>query len=140
MKRHWLGCLLLIFTAPVGVLAAPSAGTVVDLWRQDSAGCDSGFGIALSHDGGTSWSGAPSTTTSPPPCGTTSLPYLGAVDYVAPSLSFPDAGNGFVLAPAAGTPALLSRPIEAVSMALVATTDAGDSWHLMHRFPWRPPR
>ena len=124
-----------VLEAPVGVLAAPSAGTVVDLWRQDSAGCDSGFGIALSNDGGTSWSGAPSTTTSQPPCGTTSLPYVGAVDYLAPSLSFPDAGDGFVLAPVAGTPALPNRPIEAVTMALVATTDAGHSWHLQYRFP-----
>jgi hypothetical protein len=128
-----------ILEQPVGVLAAPSAGTVVDLWRDYSAACTSGFGLAISNDGGTSWSESPDTTTSPSPCGTTSLPYLSAVTYLFPSLSFPDAGNGFVLAPAAGTPALPKRPIEAVTMALVDTTDAGHSWHLLHRFPWRPP-
>ncbi len=124
-----------LLEAPVGVLAAPSTGSVIDLWRQDSAGCDSGFGIAISNDGGTSWSGSPGTATSPPPCGTTSLPYLGAVGYLGPSLSFPDPGDGFVLAPVAGTPALLKRPVEEVTMALVATTDAGHSWHLRYRFP-----
>jgi hypothetical protein len=25
-------------------------------------------------------------------------------------------------------------------MALVATSDAGHSWHILYRFPWRPLR
>ena len=62
------------------------------------------------------------------------------MDYLAPSLSFPDAGDGFVLAPVAGTPALPNRPVDAVTMALVATSDAGHSWHILYRFPWRPLR
>ena len=112
----------------------------MDLWRDYSAACTSGFGVALSNDGGASWTGVPGTSTSIPPCGTTSLPYLGAVDYLAPSMSFPGPSEGFVLAPAAGTPPLPNRPFEAVTIALVATTDAGNSWHLMHRFPWQPTR
>ncbi|HMK97443.1 MAG TPA: hypothetical protein VK425_07845, partial [Acidimicrobiales bacterium] len=128
-----------LLSQPVGALAAPSAGTVVELWRDYSAACISGFGLALSSDGGTTWSAAPETTTTPPPCGTTSLPYLSAGSYLAPSLSFPDVADGFVLAPAAGTPALPERPLEVVPMALVATTDGGQSWHLLYSFPWREP-
>ena len=126
-----------VLDVPVRALAAPGPGDVVDLWEDYSAACISGFGLALTTDGGTNWTAAPDTG-SLPPCGTTSLPFLSPAPYLPPSFSFPDAQDGFVLAPAVGTPAIPKGTTEQVTMALIGTADAGQSWHLLARFRPHP--
>ena len=128
-----------ILAEPIAGLAAPARDDAVDLWEDYGPSCASGFGLALTTDDGTSWAGAPGTTPSPPPCGTVALPHLAAVPDLAPSFSFPDAMNGFVLGPAAGTPFVPKGATEQVTVALIATGNAGASWHAVARFPWRAP-
>ena len=126
-----------LLDVPVRGLAAPGPGDVVDLWEDYSAACISGFGLAFTTDGGTSWRAAPDTGPLPP-CGTTSLPFLSPVPYLPPSFSFPDAQDGFVLAPAVGTPAIPKGATEKVTTALIGTTDGGQSWRLLARFRPHP--
>jgi hypothetical protein len=127
------------FWEPVQALVSPAAGEVVDLWHNGGAGCPNGFGLILTTDAGSSWSAPAATTASASPCGAAGLTYLasGPALPVAPSVSFPDADDGFVLAPAAGTRLVPKGATIPVTMALVGTRDAGRSWHLLARFSWR---
>ena len=58
--------------------------------------------------------------------------------YLPPSFSFPNAQDGFVLAPAVGTPAIPKGATEKVTTALIGTTDGGQSWRLLARFRPHP--
>ena len=127
-----------VLEEPVATLAAPGAGAIVDLWRNYGPACANGFGIALSTDGGTTWSGTPGRSPYAPPCGTVALPFLSATAFLLPSLSFPSEDVGFVLGPIAGTATVPKGVAQQVTMALIATSDSGRNWHLLARFPWRP--
>ncbi len=128
-----------ILTEPVAALALPAPGNAVDLWEDYGPACTSGFGLAFTSNGGSSWAGAPGIAPNPPRCGAIAPPYLSSVPDLAPSFSFPDAHHGFVLGPVAGTPAVAKGVAEPVTLALIATTDGGSTWQLLARFPWRPP-
>jgi hypothetical protein len=128
-----------ILAQPVAGLSAPAPGAAVDLWEDYGAGCANGFGLALTSDGGGRWAGVPARSPGSPPCGTLAVPFLGAVPDLAPAVSFISARDGFVLAPAVGTPAVPKGATEQVTAALVATADFGATWRLVTRFPWRPP-
>ena len=74
-------------------------------------------------------------------CGGTGLPYLsaGSSQEVNPSMSFPDADDGFVLGQAAGALAVTKSGNAPITMALVGTSNAGKSWRLLTRFVWHSP-
>lgn len=126
-----------VLEQPVAALEAPAPGAVIDLWTDYGPACLSGFGLTVSTDDGTTWWGAPNRSPYPPPCGTSALPSVGALPSLLPSVSFPDAKDGFLLGPVADTPTVPKGTAEQVSMALISTDDAGHSWRLLARFPWR---
>ena len=126
------------FWAPVQALVSPGPGDLVDLWQNGGAGCDPGFGLLVTMDAGATWSTSAADTTRGEGCGGTGLPYLadGGAQEVGPSVSFPDADNGFVLGQAAGPHAAPKGSVAPITMALISTKDGGDSWHLLARFSW----
>ena len=107
----------------------------MDLW-DDGGACTIGFGLLTTADGGATWSSAPGPGTSGDgQCHSAGLPFLGTYPTAVPSVSFPDAEDGFVLAPAGAQPAPKGGS-PGVTMALIGTTDTGQSWHLVARFAW----
>ncbi len=120
---------------PVEALDVSGPGDVVDLW-DDGGACTIGFGLLTTADGGATWSSAPGPGTSGDgQCHSAGLPFLGTYPTAVPSVSFPDAEDGFVLAPAGAQPAPKGGS-PGVTMALIGTTDTGQSWHLVARFAW----
>ena len=123
-----------ILAQPVSLLAAPAAGSALDLWTDYGPSCTNGFGLAITTDAGTTWTGQGASPGSPP-CHMVALPFLSAVASVPPSPSFPNTEDGFVLGPAAGTPSVPKGTAEQVTMALIGTSDGGRSWHLLAHLP-----
>jgi len=123
---------------PVGGLAIPGPGDVVDQWVGEGA-CIMGFGLITTVDGGATWRALPGETAGAnPQCHSAGLPFLasGGVLPTPLSVSFPTAGDGFVLAPAAGPSPAGKSGDQPVTMALIGTTGAGQAWRLLARFAW----
>jgi hypothetical protein len=126
-----------LLSEPVAALVVPAAGDVVDLWENGGAGCLPGFGVLMTVDGGTDWS-APGANASPGrQCGGAALPFVGPV--AMPSISFPDIDDGFVLAQAAGAAGASQERTQAITLALIGTQDAGDTWRLLAHFTGGAP-
>jgi hypothetical protein len=121
-----------LLSEPVAALAVPAAGDVVDLWENGGAGCDPGFGLSVTTDGGTHWSAPSVSTSSGRQCGGTALPFVGPL--AMPSISFPDIDDGFVLAGAASSGRAAKDGTQATTLALIGTYDAGKTWHLLAHF------
>jgi hypothetical protein len=120
--------------APPAALAVPGPGDVVDLWDDYGSGC-AGLGLVTTRDGGTDWTEAPSSGTSPGGCQGNGLPFLaqGGPGPI-PSVSFPSPEAGFVLGPAARAGRSAGNGTGHTAMALVGTTDGGQSWRLVASF------
>jgi hypothetical protein len=120
--------------APPAALAVPAPGDVVDLWDDYGSGCG-GLGLLTTQDGGTDWTEAPSSGASRGGCQGSGLPFLaqGGPGPI-PSVSFPSPEDGFVLGPAAQAGHSASNGTSPTAMALVGTTDGGQSWRLVASF------
>jgi len=129
------------FWQPSEGLASPGPGDVVDVWQNGGPVCYPGFGLLMGTGSGTTWTVSTEASTPEKSCGGTGLPYLsaGSSQEVNPSMSFPDADDGFVLGQAAGALAVTKSGNAPITMALVGTSNAGKSWRLLTRFVWHSP-
>jgi photosystem II stability/assembly factor-like uncharacterized protein len=116
---------------PVDAILITGPGDVVEVWDNEGPGCQ-GDGLVTTQDGGADWTDAPATRTSAVGCPQTGLPFLQTSGL--PSVSFAGPENGFALGPALAAKSEAANGPGPPTMALIATTNGGQSWRLLSRF------